>query len=70
MLFTDRGTVSLWPKSFYFIRSRPILSPPLESKFPEDTTDLLTISNAEIIPTNGTHFKLNKLVSQGNPSKN
>lgn len=55
--------------SFFFERLKSVLSLPLEIKFLSIDFSPLTMTSAEIIPTNGTHFKLYKLVSLGAKSK-
>lgn len=55
--------------SFFFVRLKLVLSLPPEIKFLSIDFSPLTMTNAEIIPTNGIHFKLYKLVSPGVKSK-
>lgn len=71
-LFIDKSSIFypfswklLWPMSFFFVQLKSVLALPLETKFFSINFSLLTITNAEIIPTNGTHFKLYRLVSLG-----
>lgn len=63
-LFIDKSNIFypfswklLWPMSFFFVRLKSVLALPVQTKFLSIDFSLFTITNAEIIPTNGTHFK-------------